>query len=205
MDPDYTSEPFMTRRKPVQELIHSFSSLYIESEGGVTAPEEDNDSSCLPPPPPPDEDEESLISLTTATRVSQLPFRMDKREKESVERVQGVERYIQNYLQQYDRRLTAVEGQMQDLAKQMTTRSFLDTQSLTELDEKLTDFVEKKSSLLKKSLEDQLQEMGKAVMDCMKRRDNHLKFLFCLMPGATSTPTIKAGTHQANGRREGEL
>ncbi len=90
MDLDYTSEPFMTRREPVGELIHSFSSLYIESEGGATAPEEDNDSSCLPPPPPPDE--ESLISLTIATRVSQLAFRLDKMEKESVERVQGVER-----------------------------------------------------------------------------------------------------------------
>ncbi len=98
----------MTRREPVRELIHSFSSLYIESEGGATAPEEDNDSSCLPPPPPLDEDEESFISLTIATRVSQLAFRMDKMEKESVERVQGVERYVQNYLQQYDRRLTAV-------------------------------------------------------------------------------------------------
>ncbi len=72
----------------------------------------------------------------------------------------------------------------------MTTQSSLETQSLTELEEKLTDFVEKKSSLLKKSLEDKLQEMGKAVMDCMKRRDNHLKSLFCLMPGATSTPSI---------------
>lgn len=111
MDPDYTSEPFMNRCEPVQELIHSFSSLYIESEGGATAPEEDNDSSCLPPPPPPpDEDEESLISLAIATRVSQLAFRMDKMEKESVERVQGVERYVQNYLQQYDRRLTAKRG-----------------------------------------------------------------------------------------------
>lgn len=88
--------------------------------------------------------------------------------KEGVEPVQGVERYIQNYFQQYDCRLTAVEGQMQDLAKQMTTQSSPDTQSLTELEEKLTDFVEKKTRLLKKSLEDQLQDMGKAVMDCMK-------------------------------------
>ncbi|GAA6092483.1 uncharacterized protein LOC122329503 [Tachysurus ichikawai] len=56
------------RREPVQELISSFSSLYLESEGGVAVPEEDHNSSCLPPPPPPEKDEESLISLIIATK-----------------------------------------------------------------------------------------------------------------------------------------
>lgn len=72
MDPDYTSEPFLTRREPVRELICSFSSLYLESEGGVAVPEEDNDSSYLPSPPPPEEEDESLIRLTIATKVRQL-------------------------------------------------------------------------------------------------------------------------------------
>jgi len=46
-----------------------------------------------------------------------------------------------------------------------------------------------KTNCLKKTIEDQLQEMGKTIMDCMKRRDKHLKFSLCLTPGATSTTT----------------
>lgn len=54
-NPDFTAGPFVTRRdpRPVQELIHTFSDLYLNSD-------EDNDSNIhldvtFPPPPPPDE------------------------------------------------------------------------------------------------------------------------------------------------------
>ncbi|GAA6085332.1 uncharacterized [Tachysurus ichikawai] len=90
---DYTSEPFIARREPVQKLISSFSSLYVESEGGVAVPEEDNDSSCLPPRPP-EEDEESLISLTIVTKATQLEDRLNKIEEDGalVERDMAEER-----------------------------------------------------------------------------------------------------------------
>ncbi len=55
-NPDFTAGPFVTRRDPwpVQELIHTLSELYINSD-------DDNDSNVpfddpLPPPPPPDDD-----------------------------------------------------------------------------------------------------------------------------------------------------
>lgn len=187
MEPDYTSEPFITRREPVREMICSFNSLYLESEGEVAVPEEDNDSSHLPPPPPEEEDG-SLISLTIAMKMRQLEIRMEKMEKESVDRVQGVDVSVQNYLQQYDRHLIAIEGLMPDLIKLVTTQSSFN-QSLKKLEEELVNFVEEKSTRLEKTLENQLQEMGRTMMDCMERRDNHLKSSLCPIPGATSTPT----------------
>lgn len=54
-NPDFTAGPFVTRRdpQPVQELIHTFSDLYLNSD-------EDDDPDIRPDvtflPPPPDEE-----------------------------------------------------------------------------------------------------------------------------------------------------
>lgn len=40
-DPDFTTKPFTTHREPIQDLIRSFSSLYLEPEGKAAVQEED--------------------------------------------------------------------------------------------------------------------------------------------------------------------
>lgn len=90
--------------------------------------------------------------LAIATKVRQLGHRLDKMEKESVECVRGVETYIQNYLQEYDCRLIAVEGQMSDLTKLMTTQSSLDNESFKKLEKNFVDFVEENNNHLKKTI-----------------------------------------------------
>ncbi|KAA0722244.1 hypothetical protein E1301_Tti014490 [Triplophysa tibetana] len=110
------------RLQPFLESLHLLHLVRRPLEGEVAVPGEDNDSSHLPPPPPEEEDE-SLISLTIATKMRQLEIRMEKMEKESVDSVQGVDVSVQNYLQQYDHRLIAIEGLMPDLIKLVTSQS----------------------------------------------------------------------------------
>lgn len=83
-DPDFTAEPFTTRREPIQELIQSLSSLYSESEEEAVVQEqaavheEDVGFNDLPSPPLVEGENKSLIRLTIATKLNQLSMRIDK-------------------------------------------------------------------------------------------------------------------------------
>lgn len=150
-DPDFATEPFTTRREPIQELIHSLSSLYLESKEEAAVPNEDDGWNDLPLPPP-IEDDESLISLTIATKVNQLSMRIDKIEKDKVECVRRVEQGIQNHLQRHDHCLKT--QQFRDIPKQMTIQAQTVDQNQRNLEEKLTDIIERRCNHLKQVLKD---------------------------------------------------
>jgi len=60
--------------EPIQDLIQSFGSLYLEPEQD----DEVEDSTELPPPTPPEEEDESLISMVLANRVKKLENTMSE-------------------------------------------------------------------------------------------------------------------------------
>lgn len=55
-EPNYSAEEFMVCREPIQDLIQSFSSLYLEPEQDDEANEVE-DSTQLPPPLPLEEED----------------------------------------------------------------------------------------------------------------------------------------------------
>jgi len=190
-DPDFTAKPFTTRREPIQEIIRSFGSLYLESEEEaiVQEEEEDVDLTNFPPPPPLDEEEdESLISLTLATKLNQLSMRIDKMEKDNVECIRRLEQDIQNQLQRHDHCLKTLEEQARDITKQMITQAQAVDQNQQKLEEKLTNISESRCNRLKQVMEEQMQDMSQAMMECLKRRDNQLKSMMSSVPNAVSTP-----------------
>lgn len=119
LDPDFTSGPFVTRREPLQELIQSLGSLYLESDN-ETEIGDDGELELLPPPPPlpVDEDEESLISLAIASKVHRLEVRLDMLEADSAKYVKDTELIVQRAIQPISSQLSDVQHQIQDLAKQ---------------------------------------------------------------------------------------
>lgn len=64
IEPDYGSDAFTVRREPLQDIIQSLSSLYLDP---VLEGEEGEELTVLPPPI---EEDESLISMVITSRVS---------------------------------------------------------------------------------------------------------------------------------------
>lgn len=192
LDPDFTAGPFVTQREPLQELIQSLGSLYLESDNEA----DDGELELLPPPPPPpvDEDEESLISLAIASKVHCLEVRLDMLEADSAKYVKDTELIIQRAIQPISSQLSDVQRQIKDLAKQQESLKQMQKRQGTERDEKLAGMVKKDCNLVKQKCESSIKELGEAIMDCLKRRDAKLKSLIQSTPVAISTPV----THLAS-------
>ncbi|XP_073729896.1 uncharacterized protein [Misgurnus anguillicaudatus] len=185
---DFSAEPFTIRREPIQEIIRSFGSLFLETEEEAAVQKEEISLDDLPPPPPVEEEDESLISLAIAAKVNQLSMRMDKMEEDIMECIGRVERNTREHLQRHDHSLRTIEEQVRELTKQMTTQAQLVEQNQRSIEEKLTNTMEKQCSHVKQLLEGQMQDMGEAMMDCMKRRDIQFKSMVRFTPNAVSTP-----------------
>lgn len=110
-----------------------------------------------------DNGDENFISLTIKTRVNQLCMRMDK-----IETVWSV-------LEKCSKTFKQATNQVQVVNQKSLVK-------------KLTDIIEKRCNHLKQVLEEQMQDMGKAMMDSLKRGDNQLKSMICSAPNAVSTP-----------------
>ncbi|KAF4107858.1 hypothetical protein G5714_010617 [Onychostoma macrolepis] len=82
-EPDFTTEPFVTRREPIRELISTFSELYIDSEDEEERVVEFVDDLSFPPPPPLETEERpefnSLSSVIDS--LEQLEERLTNMEK----------------------------------------------------------------------------------------------------------------------------
>ncbi len=102
--PDYSSEPFTTHREPIQELIQSLSSLYLENEPENVEQECDFDDSLLPPRPSNEEDE-SLLTMIMASRMHKIDCRVEGLENVSDVRFKD----IQHQLQEKSNRMTAID------------------------------------------------------------------------------------------------
>ncbi len=106
-------------------------------------------------------------------------------------RVEGLEHLsdvrfkdIQHQLQEQSNRMTAIEFQLQHLVKQHQDHHA----EVQQLEHSLSTKLEDECSLVKDTLETKVQELGRAIMDCLKRRDGQLRSLIQSSGGATSTP-----------------
>lgn len=179
--PDYSSEPFTTHREPIQDLIHSLASLYLENEPEIGEQEEgDFDDSLLPPPPPTIEDDDSLLTMIMATRMHKVESRVEAFENSSDVRFKD----IQHQLNEQSNRIAVIESQVQHMLKQYQDHP-IDVQ---QLENSLSTMLKKECTQVKDTLETKVQELGQAIMDCLKRRDGQLKSLIQPSGGATSTP-----------------
>ncbi len=176
--PDYSSEPFTTHREPIQDLIQSLGSLYLENEPENVEQECDFDDSLLPPPP--SNEDESLLTMIMASRMHKIDCRVEGLENLSDVRFKD----IQHQLQEQSNRMTAIECQLQHLVKQHQDHHA----EVQQLEHSLSTKLKDECSLVKDTLETKVQELGRAIMDCLKRRDGQLRSLIQSSGGATSTP-----------------
>lgn len=161
-EPDYSTAPFTTRREPVQDIIHSLSNLYLEGEQENVEQECDYDDSLLLPPPPNEEDE-SLLTMIMASRMHKVECKVDGLENSSDVRFKD----IQHQLKEQSNRMTAIECQLQHLVKKHQDHHTEVQQLENSLSTKLKD----ECSQVKDTLEAKVQELGRAIMDCLKWRD----------------------------------
>lgn len=77
------------------------------------------------------------------------------------------------------------------MAKRATIQAQVVCQNQKSFEERLTNITEWWCDHFKQVLEEQMQNMGKAMMDCLKRRDNQLKSMICSVPNAVSTPMAR--------------
>ncbi len=162
---NYNSDAFTVRREPVRDLIQSFSSLYLEPEPEADEVKEVEDSGLLPLPPPPEDEDESLISLVLANRVKYLETRMSEVEGNLSARFDMFETQVLDNLNTHQNQISSLEVQVKAYERSFNQR-----------DEAIVTEAKNECQRIKQVLEESIQDLGRAVMDCLKRRD------------ATSTP-----------------
>lgn len=113
---DFSAGPFVTRCDPVQDVIDSISSLYLDDERDEVVAERwgeeiqddeeqrltEGEADALPPPPPVDEEEEeSLISVLLATRLTKLEDAIQRIEENLGGLIQGLTEQVRELQNQY--------------------------------------------------------------------------------------------------------
>ncbi len=171
---DFASAPFTTRREPLRDLINTFSDLYIDSddesvgiEGNV--PEVPDDYHFPPPPPPPEIDHES-------------------NKDPSISVVSLIERLTD--------RFTVIEDQLADFGQRVSTNVPYDEfeKRCKKIEERMSYRIQRECEKVKNQVELLVQELGKSVVDCLKRRDHQLEHRFQSLLPSTSTPIAPVPT-----------
>ncbi|XP_052475878.1 uncharacterized protein LOC128031594 [Carassius gibelio] len=167
-NPDFTAGPFVTRREPVKELINTLSELYINSE--------EDDSIADPDPPPhsttpllPDEREEADLNLSLQAVIEELKGRVVSLEKCSADCIQKV--------------------------SQCCSQADLDVQCRS-LEEKLAYHIDRECDRVKQIVELSIQDLGKSMVDCLKRRDLQIDNKLRSWVPVTSTPVSISAPEQ---------
>lgn len=146
---DFSSESFNAHREPLKELINTFGDLYLDSEKDEEDHfSEDLDHFPLPPPPPIEDDRELGQSIPSVT-----PFN-----------------------ERLDERITSLEGRVEDCHRRVdecVSQDEMENKCKT-IEERLHYFVERECDRIKKKLEFTIQDLGRSMVDCLKRRDIQL-------------------------------
>lgn len=171
---DFTAGPFVTRRDPVREVIGSFSSLYI-NDTDHTPPNKENDDDdggdAFPPPPP---GSESLPLIAA------LYDRYDSLDS----RVLSVENGLQSCSD-----VTGLSDRMAIIEDSLQSNVLSMNRDLKSMEEMLRYHIERECSKVKQSLELSVQDLGKTMVDCLRRRDAKIEAMIrASMPPITSTP-----------------
>lgn len=167
-NPDFTAGPFVTRREPVKELIHTLSELYINSEEDDSIADADPQP-CSTTPLPPDEREEADLNLSLQAAIEELKGRVANLEKCSADCIQKV--------------------------SQCCSQADLDVQCGS-LEEKLAYHIERECDRVKRILELSIQDLGKSMVDCLKRRDQQINNKLRSWVPVTSTPVATPAPEQ---------
>lgn len=162
-DPDFSASSFRAHREPLKELIHTFSDLYISDEEDGAGGEDPDEVFQLPPPPPPEvyEDPETTESESKSTIIKELSNRLDALEKN-------------------------VSNLQQQVREQMSIQECEERFRSTE--EKVSYHVDRECGRVKKYLEMLVQDLGKSMVDCLKRRDKQINRKLQIYHPTSSTP-----------------
>lgn len=162
---DFTSDPFVVRREPIKELINTFSELYIDSEeenAAVDDAEDIDDVDPFPPPPP------EMVERSELTPNASIA--------EQVRQLMG--------------QVTTLETQVEACVKKVNDRfsQFEIESKCRKVEEKLTYRIERECERIQQRLELNIRDLGKSMVDCLKRRDIQIDSKFKSLIPSTSTP-----------------
>uniref|UniRef100_A0A3B1JJM2 Gypsy retrotransposon integrase-like protein 1 n=1 Tax=Astyanax mexicanus TaxID=7994 RepID=A0A3B1JJM2_ASTMX len=177
---DFTAGPFVTRRGSVNEIIDTLSRLYIDSE------EEEVEQTCLEeqeelpewPLPPPTLD--APIDDSLHARVAELEKCYTSLETKVQEMVE----------QQRTEMVEEMERWKEEVRKTWTGLE----QNDKRIEQRLSYNQERQGEKLAKLIDMEIRELGKSVVDCLKRRDKQLEKRLQSVPPTASTPITPAKT-----------
>ncbi|XP_067301623.1 uncharacterized protein [Pseudorasbora parva] len=167
---DFSSEPFTIQREPLNELINTFSELYIDSEeegerirDSIPAGDNILNDSDFPPPP--------------STETDEVP---DHNPFSSVTAL--IERLTE--------RITSLEGRLTECAQGMSDCvPYAEFESKCKAsEERIKYYMERECDRTKKQLELSIQDLGKSMIDCLKRRDIQIDQKLSSLVPSMSTP-----------------
>lgn len=148
---DFTTETFVNRREPIRELISTFSELYIDSEDDEERVVEavDEFSSPFPPPPP--------LEMEEGNEFNSLSSVLDS-------------------LVQLEERFTNMEQRMEECNKRVGegfSQAEMESKC-KKLEDQLSYRMERECSRIQQKLELCIQDLGRSMVDCLKRRDTQI-------------------------------
>ncbi len=179
---DFSGDAFIQIRDPMNEMIDTFSGLYIDSEeekekSAVQVlfpgqPGDPDDFTPLPPPPPPlDFDEEQVYSNGMATT----------------------------------QRLTNIEEHLSDIEHRVSDFVIQDTvmDMMKQLEDKITYRMQMEFDRIKVQMDSRLTDLGQSMVDCLKRRDKQLDQRIQALNPLSSTPmSAKTVSHHKTAQTE---
>lgn len=160
---DFSEEAFIQMRDPVNEMIDTFSGLYIDSEeekeksAMQDQPGEPDDFNALPPPPPLVEfEEEQVYSNGMVT----------------VQRLTNVEEHLSD-----------IEHRLSDCVSQETVIDMM-----KKLEDKINYHIQRETDRIKTQIDSKIADLGQSMVDCLKRRDKQLDQRIQALNPLSSTP-----------------
>lgn len=168
---DFSDEAFIQRRDPVNEMIDTFSGLYIDSEEEIEKiavqdqPGDSDDFTKIPPPPPVVFEEEQMYSNGTVT----------------MQRLTDIEEH-----------LTDIEHRMSDCVNQNTM-----VDMMKRFEDRINYRIQRETDRIKAQMDSRIADLGQSMVDCLKRRDKQLDQRYQALNPLLSTP-ISAPTVSHN-------
>ncbi len=162
---DFASGSFTTPREPLKDLITTFSDLYIDSEDESEDSIVDGSEFVFPPPPPPTAERETFSDPVT------------------------------NLIEQLTNRFNALEGLVDECVKKMSgCVSQEEFQNKCQgIEDRLVYRMERERERVKNVVEMSVQDLGRSMVDCLKRRDGQLEAKFKSITSITTPVTSKIG------------
>lgn len=162
--PDFSSGTFLDKREPIKELINTFSDLYIDSEEeveGIEAEIVPDFTDILPPPPEPVEEQVQEPNASLTALIGQLTARVDTMESRFEECVRKMNDCV-------------TFSEMQE--------------GYRAIEERMSYRIERECERVQNKVNLEIQDLGKSMVDCLKRRDVQIDHKLKDLVPLVSTP-----------------